>query len=88
MIPTLYKLADAGYANNHRFYVDGPITVGDAYNGTAWKTILIGGLGGGGKAFFALDVTDPARPEGAVGVRHDPATQGTATWVTATATRS
>ena len=63
VMPYLYKLADAGYATNHRFYVDGPITVGDAYNGSAWKTVLIGGLGGGGKGFYALDVTDPANPK-------------------------
>ena len=63
VVPQLYKLADAGYANNHRFYVDGPITVGDAYDGTNWRTILITGLGGGGKAYVALDVTDPDNPE-------------------------
>lgn len=63
VIPQLYKLADAGYANNHRFYVDGQITIGDAYSGSAWKTILIAGLGGGGRGFFALDITDPANPK-------------------------
>ena len=63
VMPYLYKLADAGYASNHRFYVDGQVTVGDAYDGSAWKTILIGGLGGGGKGFYALDVTDPASPK-------------------------
>jgi type IV pilus assembly protein PilY1 len=63
LIPNLYKLADANYSTNHRFYVDGQVTVGDAYNGSAWKTILIGGLGGGGKGFYALDVTDPASPK-------------------------
>ena len=62
VIPYLYKLADASYANNHRFYVDGPITVGDVYNGSAWKTILVGGLGGGGKGYYALDITDPSNP--------------------------
>ncbi len=65
VIPNLYKLADAGYANNHQFFVDGPITVGDAYDSSAsaWKTILIAGLGRGGKSYFALDVTDPANPK-------------------------
>ena len=37
VIPLMYKLADAAYANNHHFYVDGPITVGDAYDGTAGR---------------------------------------------------
>ena len=59
----MYKLADATYETNHRFFVDGPITVGDAYDGTAWKTILVGGLGRGGRGFYALDVTDPAVPK-------------------------
>jgi type IV pilus assembly protein PilY1 len=63
VVPQLYRLADAGYANNHRFYVDGPIAVGDAYDGTNWRTILVAGLGGGGKAYIALDVTDPDNPE-------------------------
>jgi len=63
VVPYLYKLADAGYASNHRFYVDGQITIGDAYDGSSWKTILIGGLGGGGRGVYALDVTDPAAPK-------------------------
>jgi type IV pilus assembly protein PilY1 len=28
--------------------------------GTPWRTVLIGGLGKGGKSFYALDVTDPS----------------------------
>jgi len=59
----LYKLADANYAQNHRFYVNGVITVGDAYDGSDWRTVLIAGLGGGGKGYFALDVTDPDDPQ-------------------------
>jgi len=62
VIPRLYKLADATYAGKHEFFVDGPITVGDAYDGSEWKTVLIGGLGRGGRAYYALDVTDPANP--------------------------
>jgi len=63
VIPRMYKLADASYANNHEYFVDGPITVGDAYDGSEWKTILIGGLGRGGRAYYALDVTDPDSPK-------------------------
>ena len=42
-----------------------------ATSGTArhWKTILVGGLNAGGKGYYALDVTDPARAEAAVGVQ-------------------
>ena len=64
VLPYLYKLADDNYKNIHRFYVDGTPTVGDAHDGTAWKTILVGGLNGGGKGYYALDVTDPAAPKG------------------------
>jgi type IV pilus assembly protein PilY1 len=63
MIPNLYKLADHNYSDNHRFFVDGPIAVNDAYNGSTWSTVLVGGLGHGGRGYYALDVTDPANPK-------------------------
>jgi type IV pilus assembly protein PilY1 len=68
VVPNLYKLAGFDYSTNHRFYVDGPITVGDAYSSsyssaTGWATILVAGLGGGGKGYYALDVTNPASPK-------------------------
>ncbi|MBK5964017.1 hypothetical protein CCR95_07930 [Thiocystis minor] len=44
----------------HRDFVDGSPSVGDAYVNDAWRSILVGTLGTGGKAVFALDVTDPA----------------------------
>ena len=28
-----------------------------------WKTILVGGLGRGGRGYYALDITDPANPK-------------------------
>ncbi len=43
----------------HRDFVDGSPNVGDAYVDGAWRSILIGTLGAGGKAVFALDVTHP-----------------------------
>ncbi len=51
----------------HKYYVDGSPASGDAYdafsNGCAsvacWRTLLVSGLGAGGKGLFALDVTDP-----------------------------
>jgi type IV pilus assembly protein PilY1 len=65
VVPNLYKLADSNYADNHRFFVDGPITVGDVYDAAddKWRTVLVGGLGRGGQGFYALDVTDPDDPE-------------------------
>ncbi len=48
VMPNLYKLADATYDVNHRYFVDGTPTVGDVYFGGAWHTILVGGLWFGG----------------------------------------
>lgn len=46
----------------HRYFVDGDLTVADVFQGGSWKTILVGTLGRGGRSIFALDVTDPAAP--------------------------
>lgn len=52
----------------HLFYVDGTPVSGDVDfkntdgatgGGTDWRTILVGGLGKGGRGYYALDVTDP-----------------------------
>lgn len=59
---TLRKLTATDYGfgdNTHRYSVDGPLFVGDAYVGGEWKNILVGTLGAGGKGIFALDVTNP-----------------------------
>lgn len=53
----LADLADPDY--EHRYFVDGELTVADAYAGGRWRTVLIGTLGRGGPGVFALDVTDP-----------------------------
>lgn len=53
----LSKLTSPAYS--HKMFVDGPPAVGDAYFGGGWKTVLVGGLGGGGKSVFALDVSNP-----------------------------
>ena len=61
----MYKLADSQYNSKHQFYVDGTPVVADIYTGGAtptWKTIAVGGLNGGGRGFYALDVTDPTKP--------------------------
>ncbi len=69
VMPNLYKLAESSYATLHQYYVDGSPETMDIYvaadtNGllAGWHTILVGGLGLGGKGFYALDVTDPANP--------------------------
>ncbi len=43
----------------HNFFVDATPGTGDLYYGNAWHTWLAGGLGAGGAAIFALDVTNP-----------------------------
>lgn len=58
----MWKLADKSYATMHTYYVNGSAVTGDIYDGTAWKSILVGSLHGGGRGFYALDVTDPANP--------------------------
>ncbi|MFC6634569.1 pilus assembly protein [Microbulbifer taiwanensis] len=54
----LHALTSQYYS--HKYYVDGTPTASDAYVGGNWKTVLVGGLGGGGKGFYALDITDPS----------------------------
>lgn len=50
---------------NHQFYVDSTPSVNDAYirprggSTPEWRTVLVNGLGAGGKGYFALDITDP-----------------------------
>jgi type IV pilus assembly protein PilY1 len=63
VLPNLYKLADTDYGNNHRYYIDGSPQMGDIYVGGQWKTIVVGGLGGGGRGYYALDVTNPVAPK-------------------------
>ncbi len=63
VIPNLYKLADKNYATRHQFYVDATPVAGDAYIGGQWRTLLVGGLGAGGRGYYALDITDPDNPK-------------------------
>ncbi|MES9845956.1 MAG: PilC/PilY family type IV pilus protein [Candidatus Sedimenticola sp. 6PFRAG5] len=58
IFPDLHMLTEKGYT--HKYFVDGPSKAGDAYVDGAWKSVLIGTMGGGGKGVFALDVTYPA----------------------------
>ncbi len=43
----------------HNFFVDATPGTGDLFYGGTWHTWLVGGLGAGGAAIYALDVTDP-----------------------------
>ena len=63
--PNTDGLAALGNPNfSHHYYVDSTPTYGDVNfgntpggSGTDWRTIVVGGLGKGGKAIYALDVT-------------------------------
>lgn len=66
VLPNMYKLADVTYgdAGNHQYFVDGSPVIGDIFDGSKWKTILVAGLNAGGRMYYALDVTDPTNPKG------------------------
>ena len=44
----------------HHYYVDGSITVSDAFFSERWHTVLVAGLNKGGRSVYALDITDPS----------------------------
>ncbi|MDG1441215.1 MAG: PilC/PilY family type IV pilus protein [Pseudomonadales bacterium] len=52
---------------NHKFFVDLTPAVNDVYidsdgdGDKEWTTILVGGQGAGGKAYFGLNITDPTK---------------------------
>jgi type IV pilus assembly protein PilY1 len=57
LFPKLSQLTSPSY--DHTYFVDGSPRAVDAYVGGVWRTMLVGALGAGGKAVFALDVTEP-----------------------------
>lgn len=66
VFPKLRNLTAQNYGrgtNAHQYLVDGPLTVSDVYDGTNWRTIVVGSLGGGGRGVFGLDVTDDSHPK-------------------------
>jgi type IV pilus assembly protein PilY1 len=67
---TVYYAVEGGSATindytspsyNHRYFVDGPLRVFDAYLDNAWKSLLLGTTGAGGRAIFAIDVSNPGQ---------------------------
>jgi len=65
LLPEINLLTADGYATSvpHRYFVDGTPMIADVKlnisNTVTWKTILAGGLNGGGQGIYALDVTNP-----------------------------
>jgi type IV pilus assembly protein PilY1 len=61
LLPELNALSHKptpGQDFNHHYYVDDTPVSGDVFFAGAWHTVLVGGLGGGGKGIYALDITD------------------------------
>ncbi len=48
----------------HRYFVDGPMAVSDAYFGGRWETVLVGSTGAGAKGAFGLNVSALAASAG------------------------
>ncbi len=62
VIPELYRLADPNFneeGGRHKFYVDGTPVIRDVFINSQWRTVLVGTLRAGGRAIYALDITDP-----------------------------
>jgi type IV pilus assembly protein PilY1 len=76
VIPGIGLLTDPTYNQTHKYFVDGSPMTGDVDMGAGvqdpdepgysptyapdWRTLLVGTLGGGGKGYFVLDVTNPS----------------------------
>lgn len=58
LVNRLSSLTSQSYT--HRYMVDGSPITADAYVKGQWRTMLVGGLGAGGRGVYALDVTNPA----------------------------
>lgn len=62
-LPQMYQLTSPNYT--HQFINDGALTVADVYDAGsvgAWRTVLVGSTGRGGRQLYALDVSDPTVP--------------------------
>ncbi|GAB6097611.1 PilC/PilY family type IV pilus protein [Desulfatiferula olefinivorans] len=52
---SLSRLGDLRY--EHRFFVDQTPSCGDVMDGSIRRTLLVGGLGRGGRSYYGLDIT-------------------------------
>lgn len=68
VISNMWSLADQSYSTNHVNFVNGDPQISDicvsgcSTSSAVWKTILVGGLSGGGRGYYALDITTPTSP--------------------------
>jgi type IV pilus assembly protein PilY1 len=74
ILPKIAKLADRDYALNHINLANGDAVIGEVCmlgsgtlcanaSGNDWKTVLVAGLNGGGRGFYAMDITVPTSPK-------------------------
>ncbi len=59
--PKLKEITDPAFRTAHKYFVDQTPTISDVYTDGAWKSVLVSGLGAGGRGLFALDITDPSK---------------------------
>lgn len=71
VMPRLHKLADKSYGNKHEYFVDASPVVQEVKIGSDWRTVLVTGLGAGGRAYIAIDVTSPTDPKPLWEFTHD-----------------
>ena len=89
LLPALRGMESVRANSSNSIYgVDGSPAVKDVFYGGRWRTVLVGGLGYGGKGYFALDVTDPDAPAHLFSFRHDPIEKFVHTWDAAGARRT
>ncbi|MBV8466170.1 MAG: pilus assembly protein PilY, partial [Burkholderiales bacterium] len=65
VVNTIHNSSSPGldYASpnyGHNYFVDATPTTDDLFYNNSWHTWLVGGLGRGGNAIYALDITNPA----------------------------
>ncbi len=59
VIPNLATLKLPTYADGHRYYVNGDMVADDiTFSDDTNHKVLVGGLGAGGQAYYALDISD------------------------------
>jgi type IV pilus assembly protein PilY1 len=64
VLQTIHNASDPTYDYSsthygHNYFVDSTPGTGDLFYGSQWHTWLVSGLGAGGNAIFAMDITNP-----------------------------
>lgn len=70
VLPHLWRSADPAFATGFRYLLDGTPVVGDVCPhaptrpcaAAEWRTVLVAGVGAGGREYYALDITHPEQP--------------------------